>query len=231
MTTWITPSEAERHVAGALGSGALLSGAARQRLYGWFWQGKVRLIALEVEKWVDKARPAMSPVDAKPGGDPVRAALKLGILNASELPLEHSMVTEVQVSASDWLAAAEAGFDEQDFWQASELSHRLATQRHPLARIVYSGVRIAMEDVERRLQIDGLTPLGVAHSNVRDEAHVPPFNDDERREWMETCEIADGDEAHREYKRHPRFDGTKQSAWRIEWRSVHGRPRGRPPKS
>ena len=65
-----------------------------------------------------------------------------------------------------------------------------------------------------------------------DDPEFPgPFNDAERRAWIAAQPHGNGDEAHRRFKAHPRYDGTKQAIFRCEWKDVHGRGRGRPPKS
>jgi hypothetical protein len=58
-----------------------------------------------------------------------------------------------------------------------------------------------------------------------------PFSDQERRLWIERTTERNADKAYNQYKHDPRYDGTKQYAWRTEWSEIHGRKRGRPRKN
>lgn len=69
-------------------------------------------------------------------------------------------------------------------------------------------------------------------SRADDPEPPEPFNDAERREWIAAQPLTGGvDAAHRRFKDHPRYDGTKQDTFRIDWRNAHKQGRGRPPKS
>lgn len=59
-----------------------------------------------------------------------------------------------------------------------------------------------------------------------------PFSDSERRAFMIERSQRRGnvDDAHKEFKAHPRWDGTEQAEFRKEWRRVIRRGRGRPAK-
>jgi hypothetical protein len=59
---------------------------------------------------------------------------------------------------------------------------------------------------------------------------IVPYSNDERIDWIKKAPELNTDVAYRRYRQDPRCDGTKQKAWRAEWREIRGRPRGRPPK-
>jgi hypothetical protein len=62
---------------------------------------------------------------------------------------------------------------------------------------------------------------------------LPPFNDEERKSWIRRRGRADGgaDGAYEEYRRSPRFDGTKLPDFRAECKEIWGPLKGRPPKA
>lgn len=62
------------------------------------------------------------------------------------------------------------------------------------------------------------------------ELGIQPYTDDERQQWMRDHPGLNADDAHREYRADPRYDGTKQAAWRAEWKRVKGTRRGAQPK-
>ncbi|WP_226017894.1 hypothetical protein [Novosphingobium sp. FKTRR1] len=60
-------------------------------------------------------------------------------------------------------------------------------------------------------------------------ADEKPFNDQQRRDWMEAQPMGSADPAHKIYKQHPRWCGTKLPEFRAEWKQVKGTRQGRPP--
>lgn len=55
-----------------------------------------------------------------------------------------------------------------------------------------------------------------------------PFTDAERKEWINGQPRQNVDHAHKQFKTHPRYDGTNQDAFRAEWKKERGTKRGRP---
>lgn len=56
---------------------------------------------------------------------------------------------------------------------------------------------------------------------------IEHFSDVERQEWIKAQPMMSADKAHRIYKAEPKFDGTKQDAFRKEWRVIKQTNRGR----
>ena len=75
-----------------------------------------------------------------------------------------------------------------------------------------------------------LYALQVAAAASSPEDKPVPFSDAERREWMVSLAENNADKAHKIFKKHPRFDGTKQLAFRSEWKEVRDTKVGRPSK-
>lgn len=73
-------------------------------------------------------------------------------------------------------------------------------------------------------------PLGNITDSVEhhESSSVESFSDDERRQWIQNQTERNGDKAYKIYRSEERFDGTKQDAFRMEWRELKGRGRGRP---
>lgn len=82
----------------------------------------------------------------------------------------------------------------------------------------WRGIQINMDDLKLALG----APL--ASSDVVNQPH----SDAERRQWISNMPLMSADEAHKQYKQHPRFDGTKQPEFRVEWKEIKKTKRGRP---
>ncbi len=81
------------------------------------------------------------------------------------------------------------------------------------------GIQINMDDLK--------LALGAPAKAERD-AGFSPFTDHERQQWIAEMPLMTADEAHKQYRQHPRFDGTKQAEFRKEWREIKKTRRGRP---
>lgn len=55
-----------------------------------------------------------------------------------------------------------------------------------------------------------------------------PFTDTERRHWIMEQASMSADNAHKLFRENSRYDGTKQLAFRAEWRAVRQTKQGRP---
>ena len=69
----------------------------------------------------------------------------------------------------------------------------------------------------------------VRHNRLLDAPQ--PFTETERLQWIREQTRMKADDAFKAYRKHPRFDGTKQAAFRADWRKERGTTRGRPRKS
>lgn len=94
-------------------------------------------------------------------------------------------------------------------------------------RVQWSNLRISPSLVEVILD----DPHGVA-TDLQPAVNDNPFSDKERRDWIASRGQHGGaDIAYNEYRRHPRYDGTKQAGFRSDWRATLKPSRGRPVKA
>lgn len=64
----------------------------------------------------------------------------------------------------------------------------------------------------------------------RSKDSIRPFNNYERLQWIRDQPSMSADAAFRLYRLAPRYDGTKQTAFRADWRNERKTTRGRPRK-
>ena len=136
-------------------------------------------------------------------------------------------------------------------------NYRIPTERVPTERLAdyrgfdplddslfpgeYREIKLAWND----MRTETLSPLGRHYRFVivnrtdlmrefPDKAgaspNTQPFTDMERKEWIKRQPQQSADAAHKKYKGHPRYDGSKQFAFREEWRAERGTRLGRPSK-
>jgi hypothetical protein len=157
LREWMSPSEALEMVANAMGGLAILNGTAANRLFYWIIRGRVKVLALEVERIEDAPPPRQRFGPPTPGVDPLRELFKGGVLAAHQLPYTESITEKHVMTIAELTEAARlCGGDFPDLWMCSTIEHRLVSQQHPLARITYTGIRFFKPDIAERMQIDGL---------------------------------------------------------------------------
>ncbi|MDT7535371.1 hypothetical protein OVY48_18335 [Sphingobium sp. SA2] len=170
---WITPAAAEALVAKCQVRGVH---AARSLLSGWIGQNRIRVIALEVIRFKDKPyeapvrqpSPVSSPspsfdqtrkgasTEEVAEGSPFLGLQSLGApLNVWDFPMIEERLENYPLTQDDWRAAIDGHGMFETIWQVSELTHGLTSEHNPRARVVYSGLRFAKADIERRIEIAG----------------------------------------------------------------------------
>ena len=248
--TWITPIEAGRLVAAYLGPSSVTSGKTQVQLLEWVLMGKVRAMALERTRCEDEPPAAIAARETTTPPHPsssqgelpafrVNGAFRPG--NPEDAPLLESQSTDYVITVQDWQGALNAGTQFERFWSTSELTHRLPNQRHPFARVEYAGIRLAKEDVERRIAIAGwVAPIPTdAVATTSDTLSAdPPLM---KTAWSEaqidaaivSCGYQNREEAWREYFKPRRAEhGWDVEAFRSRWsaarntKGMKGRPSG-----
>lgn len=175
-TTWITPAAAERLVASYVEADSILSVEAMFQLSAWIIHEQLSTLSLEATRWEDKpaavkqtenngtGKPAAQQAPAPPfasedGTDSPLVAYRVNPtyrpVSAEQLPLQKNTVTNYVLTPPDWHAINTSEADLATMWMSSEITHPLADQRHPHARVTYSGIRMSREDIENRIAIAG----------------------------------------------------------------------------
>lgn len=132
MTHWITPAEAEQLIASALGFGPSEMHRARNQMESWIEQESIRIVALE--KTTLAASDDMAP---------------------SNLP-RRMIEKEAPISPREWVSAI-LNHGDRTLWSAAELRNQIKVDDDGIRRtVIYSGVRLAMSDLEDRLSIAGV---------------------------------------------------------------------------
>jgi len=175
-TTWITPAAAERLVASYVDADSIVSVEAMFQLSAWIIHEQLSTLSLEATRWEDKptavkqtenngtGKPAAHQAPAPPaasddGTDSPLAAYRVNPtyrpVSAEQLPLHKNTVTNYVLTPRDWHAINTSEADLATMWTSSEITHSLTDQRHPHARVTYSGIRMSREDIESRVAIAG----------------------------------------------------------------------------
>ncbi|HEX7822739.1 MAG TPA: hypothetical protein VF463_19220 [Sphingobium sp.] len=179
--TWITPVEAGRLVASYLGSRSVSSGETQVQILEWIWNGKVRTMALEVTKREDLPPATMSAKQERPEtsrpieSDELPVTYRVNSAYRPSIPenelLLESELTDYVMTVQDWQDSWDAGTLVGRFWSSAELGHPLRNQRHPLASVAYAGIRLAKQDIERRIAIAGWP--SIVNTNAETNADGP----------------------------------------------------------
>jgi hypothetical protein len=175
-TTWITPAAAERLVASYVEADSIISVEAMFQLSAWIIHEQLSTLALEATRWEDKpaavkqtenngnGKPAAQQAPAPPSASEDGSAGPLVAyrvnptyrpVSAEQLPIHKITVTNYVLTPRDWHAINNSEADQTTMWASSEITHTLADQRHPHARVTYSGIRMSREDIENRIAIAG----------------------------------------------------------------------------
>ncbi|MDQ0839416.1 hypothetical protein [Sphingomonas faeni] len=175
-TTWITPAAAERLVASYVEADSIVSVEAMFQLSAWIIHEQLSTLSLEATRWEDKpaaikqtenngtGKPEAQQAPAPPSASEDGSASPLVAyrvnptyrpVSAEQLPLHKIRVTNYVLTPRDWHAINTSEADQTTMWASSEITHTLADQRHPHARVTYSGIRMSREDIENRIAIAG----------------------------------------------------------------------------
>jgi hypothetical protein len=152
---WLTPAEAENLVAHGQGGWSLLLRQARHAICGWLADGHVSAKALEVVRWKDAPRQQSDqesasrlPAGVQPLGSPIMTG---------DLPLHREVGGEEVLTIQHWQDVGVYNPDVETLFASAEITLPLRSERHPHARVTYSGVRFLRSDIERRMEISGWT--------------------------------------------------------------------------
>lgn len=195
QTEWLTLADGERLLASRLTIAGQSSSEARRTLEHWLKKMRVRMMALEVCRWIDD-----------PDSLPLQVGLNFEIerwrhiLRQAEYPNavrenpkpepNHPIPPlrrETEYNRNIPMDGdVERALGEPAFWSLSEVTSYLTGQLNPDARITYSGIRIANDDVERMIDLMGLAaepaPIlpNAGQGTARQQSHT--ITDDRRTE-------------------------------------------------
>lgn len=165
--TWITPRCAERLVASYIDAANVPSVEAMAQLCSWAAQEQLKTMALEATWWIEDrskavyVQPRPAPSQPSKTDDGKKVAYRVNAAYhppSTEQPrLSKTIQDNYALSSEDWFQIMGGDSDLETIWTASEINLSLHDERHPHARVFYSGLRMAKEDVERRIDIAGWT--------------------------------------------------------------------------
>lgn len=181
---WMTPADAVRLVARYPEAGNEMD--ARHALFKWVEQTKVRVRALEVERWVDEPLPPEPELTEHekeldqlgPDVFPNWRERYRGLRQSWELPMVLETTEDHNLTPEDWIAALAASRVQQVDWEAifsrSELVHLIPGSHNPNCRVTYSGLRLDSVDIVKRIELAGWKlPATQSSGAAADERSIP----------------------------------------------------------